>query len=345
MRLAVALLALLPVLCSTRAITTKLKKRPPLHAWDYKFEYLRAKNTLHYLHLPSSSSTHHKRATQSEQQKDQEQEQEQEDSPPFLPPPWTPDSLTDSPYPLSGISPWDDSGRAQMLDNAPSLGPWPECPEKLLDCRKCPRDTRCLYPNKPWWATPEPITPSTISNPPVFPPLPVPDAICPLRTCGAAGAVCGLHASCIRGHCVCRLGFKGDAAVGPVVRGRSGLQAVTVWVDPGAACDVQCDTLSCGEVEVVGSCAAGKKGKGGPRGGRRGGGAGTIPYGPEGDVWGDEWFWGGGQLGTEGVRGGAVKLPGALEGEEGSGVGVGVGKGVLDYVAGVADPESVGEAN
>ena len=111
---------------------------------------------------------------------------------------------------------------------------------------------------------------------------------------------------------MCDRGFKGQSMHGAVVRGFDGLQAVTVWVDSGMDCDVQCDSLSCAEVEQVGPCFGKLP--------TEGFGTLPIPVGVEGTD----------DVETASVGGGAVKVPGADVGG--------------DYVQGVADPALVGEA-
>ncbi|KAF1915177.1 hypothetical protein BDU57DRAFT_595776 [Ampelomyces quisqualis] len=142
----------------------------------------------------------------------------------FLPPPWSPSSGLDSPYPSTGVSPWDDSGRAQMLDNMPL---WRTCPRLHLDCRKCPRDFRCRRASG---AQPENDGQEK----------------CPLRKCDdeLVFTRCGDRARCTRGYCVCELGMK--AQVG--WRGQQGLEGLTVYADVGADCEVKCEDLSCKEV-------------------------------------------------------------------------------------------------
>jgi hypothetical protein len=47
---------------------------------------------------------------------------------------WTPD------YDSSGISPWSDAGRSELLDYQTD---WDYCPRYYLNCHTCPRDPRC----------------------------------------------------------------------------------------------------------------------------------------------------------------------------------------------------------
>ncbi|KAL5116733.1 hypothetical protein ACEQ8H_005345 [Pleosporales sp. CAS-2024a] len=158
--------------------------------------------------------------------------------PQFLPPPWSPYSGLDSPYPSSGVSPWDDSGRSQSVDNTPSV--WRQCPKVRLDCRKCPRDRRCRV---------------AVGN--------LSDADddgsegCPLSKCDEVGnglviGGCGTGATCTRGYCVCPLGTTGDGGW----RGSQGLGQVTVYVDPGIDCNATCEGPLCNEVQQlsVGMC-------------------------------------------------------------------------------------------
>ncbi|KAH9870740.1 hypothetical protein IAQ61_006218 [Plenodomus lingam] len=166
-------------------------------------------------------------------------------TPNFLPPPWSPSSNLDSPYHLSGVSPYDDSGRSEVLDNEPSIEatpPWRTCPDSNLDCAKCPQDERCRHQGTPWWQVDPTI--STDDGAWVA-------EVCPLTTCSSAPGGCGENAKCVRDHCVCETGWQG--AVGSV-RGFEGLQAVTVWVDAQVDCDVKCDGWGCTEVQQVGAC-------------------------------------------------------------------------------------------
>lgn len=96
--------------------------------------------------------------------------------------------------------------------------------------------------------------PDALTGPVISAPSDAP--VCPLRTCDNIDILssCGEKARCVRSHCVCDRGFKGHSSFGPVVRGVDDLQALTIWVDPGLACDVPCDDLSCAEVEQVLEC-------------------------------------------------------------------------------------------
>jgi hypothetical protein len=154
--------------------------------------------------------------------------------PQFLPPPWSPDSDLDSPYPSGGVSPWDDSGRSQIMDNEVIV-----CPRRHLDCRKCPADVRCrgmmTGGGGEMGATTEEPEGDGNEN-------------CPMNKCDKmATAQCGAGAKCTQGYCVCELGMK--AATG--LRGTKGLGAVTVYVGPAVDCRVKCDDPSCKEVEQM----------------------------------------------------------------------------------------------
>ncbi|KAF1840730.1 uncharacterized protein K460DRAFT_370690 [Cucurbitaria berberidis CBS 394.84] len=299
------ILPLVTILIALGSAHPGKKKKPAPHTWDFKFEYLKAKNTLHYLQLSQRAESLKPKVQKRDAQLDPIFDLNPlDEGPTFLPPPWSPHSDLDSPYPLSGVSPWDDSGRSEMLDNEPSVQMWRTCPEGLLDCRKCPRDSKCRRPNLPWWSPANIIdvpgasgADNSNSN----------SAVCPLDTCSSTSS-CGKNARCVRNHCVCKLGFKGATSHGSVVRGFDDLQAVTVWVDSGAACDVPCDTLSCAEVEQVDSC---------------------FDNAPETE--GDELP--GHGLDTDGIQAGAIQVPGAVLDDGG------------DYVAGVAAAGSFGEAN
>ncbi|KAH7414247.1 hypothetical protein DE146DRAFT_639735 [Phaeosphaeria sp. MPI-PUGE-AT-0046c] len=161
--------------------------------------------------------------------------------PQFLPPPWSPYSDLDSPYPSGGVSPWDDSGRSQMVDNEPST--WHKCPSIHLDCRKCPGDSRC----QPW------VGDSAHSSAPI---APEDDGQkdCPIHKCNTGDSsigTCGKNARCTRGYCVCDLGWRGAPRHGQGWRGNEGLRVLTVYINPETDCDVKCNSLSCKEVSQV----------------------------------------------------------------------------------------------
>lgn len=160
--------------------------------------------------------------------------------PQFLPPPWSPFSDLDSPYPSSGVSPWDDSGRSQMVDNEPSI--YNMCPLRHLDCRKCPGDPRC----QPW------VSDTSSSSAPI---APEDDGQkdCPIHKCdtGDSFGTCGKNARCTRGYCVCNLGWSGAPTYGQGWRGNEGLGVLTVYINPETDCDVKCDSLGCKEVPQV----------------------------------------------------------------------------------------------
>ncbi|KAL6706753.1 hypothetical protein ACN47E_005089 [Coniothyrium glycines] len=283
------------------------------HPYDYKIELSKAKHNLGY----QDSPPHHlKRSAQQDEHTklDTANNANSPDDDPvddpltvsFLPPAWSPSSTLESPYPPSGITPWNDSGRSQILDNEPTIPMWRTCPAQNLDCSKCPRDQRCKRPAHPWWET------SSIHN--------VEDALadptrpldssasavgeqqetCPLSQCNDASPfqACGKGSRCVRNHCVCNRGFKSSATGATKnVRGYLGLQAVTVWVDPEWGCDTRCDDWSCKEVEQVPACfpVTSKD-------------SGNVPWHGAG-VTGDDW--GGDQLGLSSVGSGAIRVPGA----------------------------------
>jgi len=168
----------------------------------------------------------------------------------FLPPPWSPSSSLDSPYPLVGMNPYSDDGRSEVLDNEPAIQTqWRTCPVNNLDCTKCPKDKRCRHSGLPWWQ----IDPTIILDNNGGATGGAKNS-CPLTKCNAGSGKnrgCGENARCVRDHCVCETGFKGSVGS---VRGFDDLQAVTVWVSGGMNCNVKCDTLSCGEVDQVDAC-------------------------------------------------------------------------------------------
>jgi hypothetical protein len=139
----------------------------------------------------------------------------------------------------------------------------------------------------------------------------VDDYTCPISHCdrGPLASNCGPHARCIKGYCQCNLGWKPESGMG-MARGWSGLEALTVW--SGAASDgclVRCDSLKCSEVLQVKGCFD-----------RR------LKHDDEDE--GD--FEGHDGLETDDLHLGAIQAPGA--------------DAALDFVAGVADPSSVGPA-
>ncbi|CAO2650329.1 Nn.00g016210.m01.CDS01 [Neocucurbitaria sp. VM-36] len=320
MKLTLPLITLLVTICSAESKKDESKKQHhPHHSWDYKLEYLKSKNTLHYLQLSQKQKRHSAKVHKRDPQFDSPPIIDVQDDPPtFLPPPWSPHSDLDSPYPLSGVSPWDDSGRSQILDNEPSVQMWRTCPEHYLDCRKCPRDPKCRRPGFPWWSPTDIFDlPAALTGPQLAAGTDLPTSIasgvdiCPLSTCGSATSLssCGTNARCVRNHCVCKLGYKGATENGPVVRGFEDLQAVTVWVDTDMACDVPCDSPSCAEVQQVKAC---------------------FENGAKVE---DKEYAGQQELETDAVHGGAVQVPGAVV-DEGA-----------DYVQDVAASGSYGEVN
>ncbi|KAF2034829.1 hypothetical protein EK21DRAFT_107460 [Setomelanomma holmii] len=131
----------------------------------------------------------------------------------FLPPPRSPASNLDSPYPSSGVSPWDDSGRSQMTDNEDSI--LSACPQLHLDCRKCPRDYSCRRPQIPVWgggdgSSSEPgavsTTPDVGSADSSTQPEDDGNANCPLEKCSSSASyawnTCGPTAVCTGGYCL-----------------------------------------------------------------------------------------------------------------------------------------------
>ncbi|KAH7085758.1 hypothetical protein BKA63DRAFT_26366 [Paraphoma chrysanthemicola] len=242
----------------------------------------------------------------------------------FLPPPWSPDSNLDSPYPSSGVSPWDDSGRSQMTDNQDSI--WRTCPQLHLDCRKCPRDFRCRRPQIPAWGDRGNPVGAITTLPDLassdIPPEDDGNGACPLKKCSTDLAYwnwCYSGARCTRGYCACDVGKKGSwREGGEGYRGNGGLEEVTVYVDPGVFCDIPCDDLSCKEVKQLelGTCW-------------KDGDSNSIDQDEKEKVLPTY-----DNLETDGVGSGAIHLPSAdgIFGSSG------------DYVAGVADPSAIGEA-
>jgi hypothetical protein len=248
MKLTTTVLALLPLICDARP---SIQRRSETLPWDYKLEFQKAK---HYLQ-PDRPTIHHEK-------RQHVPPIEQGSSFQFLPPPYNPDEThLKSPYPLSGVSTFGDSGRAQMLDNMlPDMGFWGSCPPAGLNCDKCPRDARCVVHTYDSTSTnypyPDSSVPSTYDGPPEFKGG---EGTCPLHTCKPthdlnSAWACGKNAKCARGHCVCKTGFKGADRHGRSVRGFDDLSKTTVWVDIGMDCDVPCDSLSCAEVKQEEKC-------------------------------------------------------------------------------------------
>lgn len=165
--------------------------------------------------------------------------------PQFLPPPWSPHSNLDSLYRSNTDTQIDDNGRSQMIDNEPAI--WRHCPQFHLDCRKCPRDSRCRRPQFPEIHGETSMLDVAGAD---IPPEDDGQSGCPLQKCDDERSACGRNARCTRGFCVCKAGWKG------LSRGNGGLGAVTVYNNPGTPCDEECDDLSCKEVEQleVGAC-------------------------------------------------------------------------------------------
>ncbi|KAI8941371.1 hypothetical protein NX059_002595 [Plenodomus lindquistii] len=126
----------------------KIKRILHQHPYDPTFEPSKAKYNLHHLPLPPDldQAPRLPRRDQVLAPKPPPKRPSTSATPHFLPPPWSPTSNLDSPYPLTGVSPYDDSGRSEILDNEPSIeATWRTCPASNLDCAKCPRDKRCRH--------------------------------------------------------------------------------------------------------------------------------------------------------------------------------------------------------
>jgi hypothetical protein len=176
-------------------------------------------------------------------------------------------------------------------------------------CRKTPRAPGCRNLKNPWlMPNLEGNEMNALSGPQLWgldDPIPVPDnqtpspRVCPLDPCTVTGAsACGLYARCIRGYCICELGLKATDRWGMQVRGWSGLEEVTVHVQPQANCIVTCDTLACKEVQQVKGCLDSRSPDQG----------GSQIQKPDPQV-----------LEASGTNLGAIKAPGAVIPESGSG--------------------------
>ncbi|OAG12735.1 uncharacterized protein CC84DRAFT_1227319 [Paraphaeosphaeria sporulosa] len=182
-----------------------------------------------------------------------------------LNPEWSHDSQNHAPNSLDPISPFNDNGRSQMVDNF-LPAPWMmNCPALALDCSRCPRDLRCSRtllttktPPHNGQITPQPaglggyntITGQQDSDTPTVAGQQPPP--CPLQKCSNAGAPpCGPGAICRKDNCACLHGRKGHP-FGPkgwmALRGWTWPEALNIFVNPGVPCETPCDTLFCGEV-------------------------------------------------------------------------------------------------
>ncbi|KAF2691086.1 hypothetical protein K458DRAFT_399013 [Lentithecium fluviatile CBS 122367] len=191
----------------------------------------------------------------------------------------TPESQQNSdPYKVSPISPdgappRNSSGRAQADIDLPI--PWSVCSPRILDCQNCPRDFRCnttsssttpaLDPPPKAATPPQPPAqeePAVLTGPQLpFAHQPFPynantkrsdcnpfsalaTHVCPLfkRT---PSDTCGSAATCRKGFCACPPGRKGQ---GGALRGWTWPDVMNVFVQPGAACGLRCDSLICSAV-------------------------------------------------------------------------------------------------
>ncbi|KAF1828760.1 hypothetical protein BDW02DRAFT_537596 [Decorospora gaudefroyi] len=225
MKLTTSLLLFLAYISIAHPGTRRAHTKPEQYVWDHKLSYAKGK---HHFQLDRPILYH-----TSIQQHSPHYRPPIDEADPSSPPSWNKASYSDSPYDPSGSSmtPWDDTGRAQMLDNMDTAS-WGEYPPAGLDCNICPLDPRCTFSNSP--SRPSPCRAQT----------------CPLGSCKST-TECGQNAACVRDHCMCKTGFKGT---GQSVRGFDGLQGVTVGVDIGVACVVPCDSLDCKEVLQVDAC-------------------------------------------------------------------------------------------
>ena len=236
MKLTLTLVTLLPLLAEARPYKPKKLDHKP---WSYKIAFVNAKS-----HLVSHSQ---EKREQQRYTSDIQQSPDYSRQPPL---PWPPKhSHLGSPYlPQGGLS--------IMTDNMPSDGGAESCVDGWLECGSCPGDARCWrYKPPPADDVNEDETMDAITDPDTDLYSPSTSA-CPLGKCRSNSPLgpwpCGANAECVVDHCVCARGFKGSK--GWSVRGYSGLQALTVWVDAGVDCSVSCDELSCAEVEQVDVC-------------------------------------------------------------------------------------------
>ena len=248
MRLILTLVTVLPLLASARPYKPKKLDHKP---WSYKIAFVNAKS--HFVSHSQDEETRVERREQQEYTPDIQQSADYSRQAP--PPPWPPNhSHLGSPYlPQGGLS--------IMTDNLPSDGGVESCVDGWLECESCASDARC-WRHKPPPADDvndefanknETMDMNTDADTDLYSPS---TSACPLGKCHSNPPLrpspCGANAECVVDHCVCARGFKGSK--GSSVRGYSGLQALTVWVDAGIDCSVSCDELSCAEVEQVDVC-------------------------------------------------------------------------------------------
>ncbi|KAF2447807.1 hypothetical protein P171DRAFT_518842 [Karstenula rhodostoma CBS 690.94] len=134
-----------------------------------------------------------------------------------LNPEWSPDSKNHVPVSLDPISPFNDNGRSQMVDNfVPAL--WiMNCPALALNCNRCPRDLRC-YSTLHTTVTPLPVVQRT----------PQPAVV------GGHNVIAGQHDSDI-----------------PTV---AGPESLNIFVNLDVLCETSCDTLFCGKARKGRGC-------------------------------------------------------------------------------------------
>lgn len=171
----------------------------------------------------------------------------------------------------SGVGPYSDNGRAEMMDD---VIPWKVCPPHYLNCRQCPRDMRCKkfpgprpssslsvkpQPFRPW-PTVDPQEPQAIAGEQI--PYPQAENVgdddgkkCPLQECSkreSENTQCGQDAQCIGSYCVCTMGLK--PVDGTMARGWRYPAALRVHVDPGIICNHTCTQVFCSEVPRAREC-------------------------------------------------------------------------------------------
>ncbi|PSN72740.1 hypothetical protein BS50DRAFT_166936 [Corynespora cassiicola Philippines] len=160
-------------------------------------------------------------------------------------------------FSASGVSPWDDSGRSQMLDH---LDGWSGCPPRALNCRKCPRDRRCQNrPLGPMFGPPlQEEEPNAFASPNAKSANAWGEGlVCHLKRCDYLNP-CGDYATCTGGYCTCAQGWKARRG-GYVnqVRGRELPGSLSVFTDPGIACLQPCTRPYCAEVDGNEECFLG----------------------------------------------------------------------------------------
>lgn len=185
---------------------------------------------------------------------------------------WSSDPENHAPIAFDPISPFNDNGRSQMVDNFVPA-PWiNHCPALALNCNRCPRELSCSLPLS-----------ATVIAPPIVQPTPQPAGVgeynavtgqqdsdvptaadqqsppCSLQKYSETDvSPCEPGALCKKGHCACPRRKDQDFGLKSWIRlrGWSWPEALNVFVNPDVPCEPPCDTLFCGEVRRGRGCKA-----------------------------------------------------------------------------------------